>query len=101
LEKITMKNFTQKIIRIRKIDTAGMREKALNKLESLAEEAQSYAMDKNRDEKERRDWARIAGYIYQTLNSVVSEYDLAKINEKLEELRSFVKSRIGKTSQAT
>jgi len=31
----------------------------------------------------------------------VSEYDLAKINEKLEELRSFVKSRIGKTSQAT
>lgn len=66
--------FTQKVRRMVKIDVREMREKALQNLDQLAQEAHSHAMDKSKDEKERRDWARIAGFIYQTLNSVASEY---------------------------
>jgi len=99
LEKTSIIFFTQKVRRMVKIDTGEIREKALERLEKLAEEAHSYAMDKTMDEKERRDWARIVGYMYQTLNSVASEYDVEKIKQRLEELRRFVESRAGERAK--
>jgi len=101
LKKTSIIFFTQKIRRIVKIDVGEMREKALQNLEKLAQEAHIHAMDQAKDEKERRDWARIAGYIYQTLNSIASEYDVEKIKQRLEELRRFVESRAGERAKQT
>jgi hypothetical protein len=50
--------------------------------------------------KEKQNWARIAGYIGQVINSLSTTYDLSKIEEDLTDLASLLSNIIeGKTEE--
>ena len=67
-------------------DTAKTIEKALDRLEELAEMAHKRATSKYLPTADRQNWARIEAHIYQTINALMKTYDSQRILEKLEEL---------------
>lgn len=68
------------------VDTWATIEKAISNLVELAEEAHRLATSKYQPKEDRQRWARIAAYIYQTINSLAKTHDSQMIQEKLEEL---------------
>jgi hypothetical protein len=80
------------------LSTKKIREDAINRLQELAEEAQKRATSKHLATEARQKWAKIAAYLYQTLNSILNSYDEAYILEKLEEIEEYVKEHEEKGS---
>jgi len=81
------------------LDTQKIREKLIFDLQTLAEEIHCHATDRRGDGKARREWARLEAYISQTINSIAKQYDVAKIREKLEELRKLVTDELREGNQ--
>jgi len=78
------------------IDTQAKREEAVRKLEELAEMAHKYATDGKLTPSQRLKWARIEAYIYQTINSILREYDQAEIKRRIEELKRMIEDELRK-----
>jgi len=91
-----IKTLSRKIRKITKKfdgDTQRIRGDLILDLKFLAELAHDQATKikkGGRPTKEHRNWARLAAYISQTINSIAKEYDLMKIKEKLEEIKRMV-----------
>jgi hypothetical protein len=66
-------------------DTQPIRGGLIADLEEAFDFAQK-RMKAMRKEKHKQFWARLVAYIAQTIAYVAREYDLSKINKKLEEL---------------
>jgi hypothetical protein len=83
----------KKIIKRFDGDTQKIRGELILDLKVLAELAHDQATkikERGRPTKEHRNWARLAAYISQTINSIAKEYDLMKIKKKLEEIKRMV-----------
>jgi hypothetical protein len=76
--------------RIYRLNTRKTIEKAIMNLDELADEAHIRAKSKYQPVEARQKWARIAAYIYQTINSLAKNYDSQLVLEKLEALTSRV-----------
>jgi hypothetical protein len=68
------------------VDAKATIEKAIRNLMELAEEAHRLATSKYQPTEDRQRWARIAAYIYQTINSLAKTHDSQTFSERLEEL---------------
>ena len=72
-------------------DTQRVRAQLILELKSLQEiaieQVQSSTWRKGR---EHQDWARLAAYLSQVINSIGKTYDIAQIKDELEELRKTV-----------
>lgn len=79
--------------------TKKIREEAIERLKALAEEAQKRATAKYQKSEERQKWAKIAAYLYQTLNSILNSYDQSYILGKLEEIEEYVRQHEEKDSE--
>jgi len=74
-----------------KLDTHVLREKMIFQLEALFDMANQRALDCHPKQwKEKQNWARIAGYIGQVINSLSSTYDLSKVEEDLTDLATLL-----------
>jgi len=74
-----------------KLDTHILREKMIFQLEALFDMANQRALDCHPKQwKEKQNWARIAGYIGQVINSLSTTYDLSKIEEDLTDLATLL-----------
>jgi hypothetical protein len=84
-----------------KLDTHILREKMIFQLGALFDMANQRALDCHPKQwKEKQNWARIAGYIGQVINSLSTTYDLSKIEEDLTDLASLLSNIIeGKTEE--
>ena len=74
-----------------KLDTHVLREKMIFQLEALFDMANQRALDCHPKQwKEKQNWACIAGYIGQVINSLGTTYDLSKIEEDLTDLATLL-----------
>jgi len=74
-----------------KLDTHILREKMIFQLGVLFDMANQRALDCHLKQwKEKQNWARIAGYIGQVINSLSTTYDLSKIEEDLTDLATLL-----------
>lgn len=78
------------------VDTKRTLEKAIENLQELAEEVHKRAISKYLSTEVRQKWARIEGYIYQTINGLTKTYDARIVQEKLEELTRIVEEDLEK-----
>ena len=83
------------------INTQAKREEATCKLEELATMAHKYATDEKLTAPQRLKWARIEAYIYQTINSILREYDHAQIKKRIEELKQMIEDELRKRAGKT
>jgi hypothetical protein len=71
-----------------KLDTQRIRFELILELKALEEMAQQKAIDTHTLSVEtKQNWARIAAYISQVINSISKTYDEAMIMEELEKLK--------------
>ncbi len=71
-----------------KLDTQRIRFELILELKALAEMAQQKAIDTHALSVEtKQNWARIAAYISQVINSISKTYDEARVMEELEKLK--------------
>ena len=85
--------FSRRVRRVKDsytVDAKKIRERALENLQELAEEAHRRATSKYLPTAERQRWARIETYIYQTINGLLKTYDEEEFRERLEELYKVV-----------
>jgi phage host-nuclease inhibitor protein Gam len=72
-------------------DTQKIRAQLLLELKSLQEMAIEQVQSATwRKGKEHQEWARLATYISQVINSISKTYDVTQIKDELEELRKTV-----------
>lgn len=80
-----------------KLDTQRIRFELILELKALAEMAQQKAIDTHPLSVEtKQNWARIAAYVSQVINSITKTYDEAEIVAKLEELEQMIKQETTK-----
>ncbi len=97
--------FFRKIQRTAKkfdINTREIRAELILDLKVLAEMAHNQATrikERGRPTKEHQKWAHLAAYIGRSINIIAKEYDIVKIEEKLEELEKLVNEKFGEESQ--
>jgi len=73
------------------VDTQRIRTGLILQLEALAEMTQQNALDAHPASVEvKQNWARLAAYISQVINSIGKTYDEAKIDADLEELQRLI-----------
>jgi hypothetical protein len=60
-------------------------------LEELALEAHENCMNKKHEAWERLRWARIEAYVYQVIKTAMKTYDNVVIEQKIDELTSWLK----------
>ena len=85
--------FSRRVRRVKDsytVDAKKIRERALENLQELAEEAHRRATSKYLPTAERQRWARIETYIYQTINGLLKTHDEEEFRERLEELHRVV-----------
>jgi len=83
-----------------KLDTHVLRERMILQLEALFEMANERALDCHPKQwKEKQNWARIAGYVSQVINSLGKTYDLKKIGDKLDDLATLL-SKVKEENEA-
>jgi len=63
--------------------------------------AHKYATDEKLTAPQRLKWARIEAYIYQTINSILREYDHAQIKKRIEELKQMIEDELRKRAGKT
>jgi len=74
-----------------KLDTQRIRFELILELKALAEMAQQKAIDTHPLSVEtKQNWARIAAYISQVINSISKTYDEAEALEELEKLEKMI-----------
>ena len=74
-----------------KLDTQRIRFELILELKALAEMAQQKAIDTHALSVEtKQNWARIAAYISQVINSISKTYDEAMVMEELEKLKKMI-----------
>lgn len=74
-----------------KLDTQKIRFELILELKALAEMAQQKAIDTHPASVEaKQNWARIAAYISQVINSISKTYDEATAMEELERLEKMI-----------
>ena len=76
------------------LNTQMKREKALERLEELAEIAHSYVGSVD-DMRLKVKWARVEAYIYQTINSVLKAYDEAQIKDEIAQIKKVIAELLG------
>jgi len=108
----------QRVVQLRKtvkVNTQRIRRDLLNYLEEIFNLAASLARGRYQTQveggkqkkvtlKERRMWARVAGYVAQVMNSVAEGFDEREIDVQLDELERLVreakaKAKTGKTKK--
>ncbi|MBS7615222.1 hypothetical protein KEJ18_05780 [Candidatus Bathyarchaeota archaeon] len=89
--RLSAKSLQARIARIAdktKLDTQRIRFELILELKALAEMAQQKAIDTHALSVEtKQNWARIAAYISQVINSISKTYDEAMIMQELEKLK--------------
>ena len=74
-----------------KLDTQRIRFELILELKALEEMAQQKAIDTHALSVEtKQNWARIAAYISQVINSISKTYDEAMVMEELEKLKKMI-----------
>jgi hypothetical protein len=74
------------------LDTQHIRLELILQLKALAEMANQKAIDTHPAKtEEKQNWARLAAYISQVINSIGKTYDEAKVDADLAELEELVK----------
>jgi len=74
-----------------KLDTQRIKFELILELKALEEMAQQKAIDTNALSVEtKQNWARIAAYISQVINSISKTYDEAMVMEELEKLKKMI-----------
>ena len=74
-----------------KLDTQRIRFELILELKALEEMAQQKAIDTHALSVEtKQNWARIAAYISQVINSISKTYDEAMVLEELEKLKKMI-----------
>lgn len=90
----TVKAMQSRVARIAdkvKLDTQRIRFELILELKALAEMAQQKAIDTHPLSVEtKQNWARIAAYISQVINSISKTYDEATALEELEKLEKMI-----------
>lgn len=101
MPRVTMKrmicNRLQKCRRILQIDTQQIRFKVIKKLEEMFDCAHALSRNTGLDLRDRENWAKIAAYIAQTINSVSAGFDEQKVNREIDELENLVNKARAKT----
>jgi len=95
-ETKTFQGFLHRILRT--VNTQLEREKAIKRIKQLIETAHKHAMDENLSAAERQKWIRLEAYMHQVLNSILREYDEAKIKEEIKKLRKMVEEQLKQAS---
>ncbi len=71
---------------LKELDTQQAREQAIERLTELAEICHEQGVAPTRKLKTSREWFRLEAYVYQTINTILREYDERLIKARLDEI---------------
>lgn len=81
----------------KEFNTQEMRKEAITKIQALIDEAlRKVGATDGVEEAERVQWARVLGYLFQVLKSIMHEYDSGTIVEDLKRLKEKVNNELAK-----
>lgn len=81
---------TERRVRWYHFPTQKIRREVARKLGDLYDIAVEYAKDDSLNQAERRQWARLAAFIAQTINAILRTYDDMEVERAIEELKKEV-----------
>jgi len=73
------------------LDTQIIREELINKLKEIMDFCYEKSVNPGINPKRREKWARLAAYIAQTINSILSAYDEQDIKKQIQLLKEKLK----------
>ena len=85
-----VKNRMRKLRAEVKTDTLNLRNQAIESLKELFNLAKEQAQNTNGTVKQRQDWARVAAYICQVINSIATRLDERQIDQDLNKLEELI-----------
>ena len=85
-----LKNRVRKLRSDVRLDTQRLRNDTISSLQELFILAKEQAQDVNAKIKQRQDWARIAAYIGQVINSIAGRVDERQIDQDLTKLEELI-----------
>ena len=96
-----VKNRIRKLRSEVKTDTQNLRNQAIESLQELFTLAKQQAQNPNAKIKQRQDWARVAAYICQVINSIAARLDEHQIDQDLNSLEELINEATTKNQTQT